>query len=197
MNSIEEKIKVFAISNQMAESALNRVEESFRVDLGRNLDVNEDKDKDDEYYPQFDHAIRAQARDMAVHYELFYCLEVSIRALVREKLRAELGEEWWDKADIPDGVRKNAKDNIQRDVDSGFTQRSDHEIDYTTFGELAEIVRKNWKHFADIFNSEKAFNRVMHSLNLLRGPIAHCSPLAEDEVVRLRLTLKDWFRLME
>lgn len=37
----------------------------------------------------------------------------------------------------------------------------------------------------------------MNSLNLLRGPIAHCSPLAEDEVVRLKLTLKDWFRLME
>lgn len=43
----------------------------------------------------------------------------------------------------------------------------------------------------------KAFTKVMGNLNLLRGPIAHCSPLAEDEVVRLRLTLKDWFRLME
>jgi len=32
--------------------------------------------------------------------------------------------------------------------------------------------------------------------NLLRGPIAHCCPLAEDEKVRLDLTVKDWFRLM-
>ena len=30
----------------------------------------------------------------------------------------------------------------------------------------------------------------------LRGPIAHCSMLAEDEIVRLKLTVKDWFRLM-
>ena len=37
----------------------------------------------------------------------------------------------------------------------------------------------------------------MTSLNQLRGPIAHCSPLAEDEVVRLELTVKDWSRLME
>jgi Family of unknown function (DUF5343) len=37
----------------------------------------------------------------------------------------------------------------------------------------------------------------MTSLNVLRGPIAHCCPLAEDEVARLRLALKDWFRLME
>ncbi len=37
----------------------------------------------------------------------------------------------------------------------------------------------------------------MTSLNMLRAPIAHCCPLAEDEIVRLRLTVKDWFRLME
>lgn len=192
---MDERIKVFAISNQMAERALDAVEDSFQLDLGR--EINSDQDRDEEYYPQFDHAIRTQAREMAVHYELFYCLEVSIRSLVRDKLQAELGANWWEAADIPENIRKSVKENVQRDVDSGFTQRSDHEIDYTTFGELAEIVRKNWSHFADIFNSEKAFNRVMHSLNLLRGPIAHCSPLAEDEIVRLRLTLKDWFRLME
>jgi hypothetical protein len=192
---MEEKIKVFAISNQMAERALDAVEHSLRLDLQREVATQDDKD--DDYYPQFSNAVRSDARQMAVHYELFYCLEVSIRSLIREKLQAELGETWWAAADVPDPVRKSVKENMQRDVDSGFTQRSDHEIDYTTFGELAEIVRKNWTHFADIFNSEKAFNRVMHSLNLLRGPIAHCSPLAEDEAVRLRLTLKDWFRLME
>lgn len=37
----------------------------------------------------------------------------------------------------------------------------------------------------------------MTMLNSLRGPIAHCSPLADDEVVRLRLAVRDWFRLME
>jgi hypothetical protein len=27
--------------------------------------------------------------------------------------------------------------------------------------------------------------------------VAHCSPLAEDEVLRLKLSVRDWFRLME
>lgn len=43
----------------------------------------------------------------------------------------------------------------------------------------------------------KAVERVMGNLSVLRGPIAHCSPLADDEVVRLKLTVRDWFRLME
>lgn len=192
---MEEKLKLFAMSNQMAERSLDYVEKELRLDLGRDFDP--EKDKDEEYYPQFDHMIRVQAREMAVHYELFYCLEVSIRQLVQEKMNAELGDDWWHKAVIPDHIKKNVTDNIQREIDSAFSQRADHEIDYTTFGELGEIVRKNWDHFGDIFNSQKAFNRVMNSLNLLRGPIAHCSPLAADEVVRLKLTVGDWFRLME
>jgi hypothetical protein len=39
--------------------------------------------------------------------------------------------------------------------------------------------------------------RVMATLNTLRNPIAHCCPLAPDEQLRLRLAVKDWFRLME
>jgi hypothetical protein len=86
---------------------------------------------------------------------------------------------------------------MQRELDSAVTLRSDFEIDYTTFGELGEIVRSNWSSFDAIFSSQKAFTKIMTSLNMLRGPIAHCCPLAEDEVVRLRLTLRDWYRLME
>lgn len=194
---MEDKIKIFVFSNQMAERALDGVEKGLQLDLKRDLGAGDMDEKDQDYYPQFTQSIRSQARDMAIHYELFYCLEVSIRTLVKEKLKSELGANWWSAAEVPDSIKKNVKDNIQREIDSSFTQRSDDELDYTTFGELGEIVRKNWGHFGDIFDSEKAFNRVMNSLNLLRGPIAHCSPLAEDEVVRLKLTLRDWFRLME
>ena len=194
---MDEKIKVFAFSNQLAERALDHVENTLKLNLHRDAGIPVGDDRDEDYYPQFAHHIRMEAQEMAIHYELFYCLEVSIRTMIKEKLQSELGVEWWNVCDIPEHIRKAVKENIQREVDSAFTQRSDDEIDYTTFGELGEIVRKNWAHFADMFNSEKAFNRVMNSLNLLRGPIAHCSPLAEDEKVRLQLTLKDWFRLME
>lgn len=81
--------------------------------------------------------------------------------------------------------------------DTGVTPRSQDPLDYTTFGELAEIIKSNWGVFGGIFSSVKAVERVMASLNTLRGPIAHCSLLAEDEVLRLQLGLRDWFRLME
>jgi len=42
-----------------------------------------------------------------------------------------------------------------------------------------------------------ALTKVLTGLTLLRAPTAHCAPLAEDEIVRLQLSLRDWFRLME
>jgi hypothetical protein len=189
-----EQIKLFAMSHHMVERDLDEVEKRLDLDLGRALGT--DPDKDEDYYPQFKQEVRKEAAAMAEHYELFYALETSIRDLVHEKLAAEHAANWWDSA-VPDFVKENVQKNMDRERDSGITMRSTERLDYTTFGELGEIVRKNWTTFTDTFNSEKAFTKIMTSLNLLRGPIAHCSPLAPDEVVRLRLTLRDWFRLME
>ena len=187
-------IKLFGMSHLLAERDLGLVEENLKLDLNRNIGLTDDRD--DNYYPQFSEMVRREAASMASHYEIFYCLEKSIRDLVCERLAAENGAAWWATV-VPQTVRDNVRKNMQREEESGVTIRSTREIDYTTFGELGEIVRANWQTFSDTFNNEKAFTKIMGNLNLLRGPIAHCSPLADDEVVRLRLTLKDWFRLME
>ncbi|MFO1488699.1 MAG: Swt1 family HEPN domain-containing protein [Verrucomicrobiota bacterium] len=189
----DESIKLFGMSAQMVERELDSIEATHKLDLQRGVETD---DADEDYYPQFDEKVRREASAMAAHYEMFYCLEQSIRELVGSKLADQHGESWWATA-VPQTVRENVRVNMQRERDSAVTQRSEREIDYTTFGELGDIVRQNWQTFSDTFNTEKAFTRVMNNLNVLRGPIAHCSPLAPDEVVRLRLTVRDWFRLME
>jgi hypothetical protein len=188
----EERIRLFGLGTAAMERDLDKVEQSLKVDLQRSVQDLEDE----EYYPQFDQALRQEASEMGKHYEVFYCLEKTIRTLVAETLNTAHGENWWA-SNVPEPVRKNAGDNAQRELDSGVTQRSDEEIDFTTFGELGEIVRSNWVDFDAIFSSQKAFTKIMTSLNILRAPVAHCCPLSEDEAVRLRLTVKDWFRLME
>lgn len=188
----DDRIKLFGMSHALVERDLDQVEKKSKLDLQRFVKET----KDEEYYPQFSHNLRLEATEMGKHYELFYCLERSIRKLVAETLESSYGEKWWDTS-ASDSIKKNVNDNMQKETDSGFTMRSEDEIDYTTFGELGEIVRKNWDSFDASFSSQKAFTKIMTSLNMLRGPIAHCCVLAEDEIVRLRLTVKDWFRLME
>jgi len=191
--SAEDVIKLFGITNQLIEHGLDRVEREQAIDLGRDHLPNANVDED--YYPQIESAIRAEAAQMAPHYEMFYSLETTIRANVRDQLAAQ-SDDWWETL-IPEAVRIDAEKVQQREKDSGVTPRSDDPIDFLTFGQLSDTIKSNWDIFAATFSSKKAVEKVMASLNVLRGPIAHFSPLAEDEVVRLRLTVRDWFRLEE
>jgi Swt1-like HEPN len=187
----EDALKLFVFSNQLAERELDRVESERELDLGRD---HRRAIGDEDYYPQIEQAIRMEAADMAPHYEIFYSLERTIRALVVDSLKSADGEDWWRNR-VPQTIRREAEKAQQREIDKAVTPRSDHPIDYMNFGELGQIIVANWDVFDQTFTSQKAVERVVASLNTLRGPIAHCSLLAEDEVVRLRLSVRDWYRL--
>ncbi|RJQ11380.1 MAG: hypothetical protein C4558_03430 [Dehalococcoidia bacterium] len=188
----EDQFKLFHVAHTMIDSDLRRVELEFGVDLGFHADTIVTAEDPD--YLQFPAAIRAEASAMGQHYELFYCLENSLRELVISRMSETFAEKWWDQ--VSDDVKDNAAANRKREADAGITPRSERPIDYTTFGELSKIIQSNWEVFGDMFNNRSGVTRVLSSLNLLRGPIAHCAPLAEDEVRRLRLSLHDWLRLM-
>lgn len=189
----ESKIQLFVLRNSLTENNLDKIEKKYDIDLGRK---EKEPIKEQEYYAQFDSAFRKESREMSKHYEIFYCLERSIRSLVVQLMKEKYKDNWWGER-VKEEIRKNVDSNIKREAESGFTERSEHTIDYTTFGELTVIVQENWEAFDNLFKNPKAFSKIMSSLNQLRGPIAHCCPLAEDEVVRLNLAVKDWFRLME
>jgi hypothetical protein len=191
-----ERIKAFGMTNQMLAEDLSRISRAHMVELGHLPTLPQTVE--DVYYPQFDAAVRATASAMAKHYEVFYSLEKSIRELVAQTIEdAEKREDWWSSLRVPANIQAEVAGRIQKELDAGVTRRSLDELDYTTFGELSVIIASNWDIFGGLFNSKKAVEKVMASLNALRNPIAHCSPLAEDEELRLQLTVRDWFRLME
>ena len=106
------------------------------------------------------------------------------------------GPDWWEQK-VPDAIKVDAKKAQRKEITSAVTVRSTDPLFYVTFGELGEIIKTNWDIFEDTLTDVRAVGQVLSRLNTLRAPIAHCCALAEDEVVRLRLSLKDWFRLME
>lgn len=193
MDNNENIIKLFGVTNQIAELDLNRIEQKYSIDLGRNKKVVR---KDNVYYPQFDLEVRNEAKQMAKSYEIFYCLEKTIRKMVSDTMKDTHGDDWWN-TKVPQHIRDEVKKRIKQESDAGVTIRSDEEIDYTTFGELGIIIKSNAVAFGDIFTNPNGIDRVMSNLNTLRAPIAHCSKLAEDEELRLQLSVRDWFRLME
>jgi Swt1-like HEPN len=190
------RVKAFGMTNQMVTEELTKIADANGLELGHLPRTPSSVEKN--YYPQFDAAVRAEAAEMAKHYEVFYSLEKSIRTLVSETIEeAVKSPDWWASSRVPPNIQAEVKQRIMKERDAGVTSRSSNELDYTTFGELSEIIISNWDLFGGPLYSKKAVVKVMASLNTLRNPIAHCSPLAEDEQLRLQLTVRDWFRLME
>jgi hypothetical protein len=139
-----------------------------------------------------------QAARMASYYKLFYLLENEIRSFIVDLLESGDDTNWWINK-VPEIIRQNANKNLERERREGIIPRSDRMIDYTTFGELGEIIRANWNVFGGVFSrhDKVGVEKVLQQLNMLRGPIAHCGVLGEDDVVRLKLVVRNWYRLME
>jgi hypothetical protein len=185
-------VRLFGMTNLSIEAGIRRVEQEQRVDLGH---IPAEKQPGDGFYAQFSEKLRNEAEMMQRHYAVFYCLENSIRELIIDRLQELYGSNWWDEH-APQAVRENCKKSRDKEVGAGFTPRSDQMIDYSTFGELGEIFKANADTFGEMFRDLTAVGRILANLNTLRGPIAHCKPLAGDEVTRLYLGMSDWFRQM-
>ncbi|TPM35448.1 Swt1 family HEPN domain-containing protein [Mesorhizobium sp. B2-3-5] len=141
---------------------------------------------------------RQQADRMGSYYKLFYLLENEIRSFIVDLIEASDESDWW-LTKVPENVRLNAAKNLERERREGIIPRSDRMIDYTTFGELGEIIKANWDVFGGVFSrhDKVGVEKVLQQLNMLRGPIAHCGVLGEDDVVKLKLVVRNWYRLME
>jgi len=190
-----DRIELFMLKCPVIEGELRRqlIEHNRGATLVKISDIDTGLDQ---YIKQFDLSIRNNASKMAQYYEIFYMLENDIRQLIADTLEAAHGPNWWDLR-VPQGPKDEAKKNREREEQAGVTARSEDEIDYITFGQLQEIIRSNWDDFAGIMSNQSAVIRVLSGLNMLRGTIAHCGTLAEDEVERLKLAIKDWFRVLE
>ncbi len=142
--------------------------------------------------------IRTAAIRMAEFYQIFYMLENDVRSFISEVLSEYKGDNWWSEC-APDDVQRYANSTKTRESKEGLPPRSDNWVDYLTFGHLGEIIKANWDVFGGLFpNCEiERLEKVVGRLNLARGPIAHSGYLPEDEVVRLKLAIRDWYALSD
>ena len=189
-------IRAFGMSCLQISLGMTNVEREFVIDLGHEQKAAIKNRKVAEY-EQFEATLRSQAARMSEFYEIFYCLENSIRKLVADIMIEHSGVDWWNSTRVDeDKIRKPAASRRKKEVDSGITPRSERLIDYTTFGELSQLITDNWDLFDPIFQSKTAVSNVSNQLNLLRGPIAHCNPTDELEQERLNLAVRTWFKIM-
>src|SRR5215469_2402955 len=99
-----EKVKAFVMTNQMLAEDLTRIASLNGLELGH-MPITSTA-VENAYYPQFEAAVRKEAALMGQHYEVFYCLEKTIRALVSATIKtAEKTENWWPSHRVPQNIK--------------------------------------------------------------------------------------------
>src|SRR5690242_8329437 len=116
-------IRAFGMSGLQMATGLHQIERQFSVDLG--FDQSPRKDRKTAEYEQFEAGLRSEAARMSEFYEIFYCLENSMRELVADIMIEAEGADWWSSSRVDEKrIREPADGRRKKEVDSGITPRS-------------------------------------------------------------------------
>jgi len=186
----EKLIKLFGMQNLLLESELRRLEASgIAIDHAKTIQTAEIVDVE-----LFESDILQEARQMADFYAIYYSLENSIRRLISGRLSEKFGANWW-KERVPKGIQDEVEKKQKEERDTAMSLRSEDPLSYTNFGELIGIFEANWNVFDDTLRSVKAMRAILSQFNKVRNLVAHSCALNEDEIMRFKLLVKDWFRI--
>jgi hypothetical protein len=139
--------------------------------------------------------LKTECIKMAESYQLFYFLENSIRYFILSEFKSEYpSKKWWNKA-VPRRIREEVQSRKTRERKNRWhVQRGSHNIFYTNFGDLKDIIINNWKIFKDFFPDQNWIISRFRDLELSRNIIAHNNPLPKKEIDRIEIYFWDWIK---
>ncbi|MDH3488299.1 MAG: hypothetical protein OEL82_09700 [Nitrosopumilus sp.] len=91
-SSISDKVEFFGMKNLILETELLKLEKNG-LEIGHADTIKKEEVVDPEL---FEIDIRKSAKKMADYYVLYYCLENTIRRMIKDTLFEKHGANWWD-----------------------------------------------------------------------------------------------------
>lgn len=136
-------------------------------------------------------------------YGILFVLENSIREFVERELSESYGDQWWSKVRKMKSLSKtvsSASDRKTKESDHWYhSKRGAHEIYYTDYVELLQIIRVFDAVFSKLFKKGAAKNLVgkLEELTPTRNVVAHNNPITAADLGRLKIHAHDWFSYMQ
>ena len=136
----------------------------------------------------------ANARATAVVYTAIAAFENSVRALVTKTLMEKYQEEWWEKG-VSNGIRERAQRRLEDEQSAKWhAQRGQDPINYTTFGDLKNMMHNNWDVFEDLIGSLPWASGIFDVIERSRNVIMHSGMLEREDIERLGVNIRDWVK---
>jgi hypothetical protein len=144
-------------------------------------------------FDMLDVEMLTDATRMSIVYRAIHAFENGVRQLVVSTMADAYQEEWW--ARVPDRIQKKVKTRM--DEDSKFRwhgTRGANEIMYCDFADLSSIIVTNWSHFEDILANLEWAKSILNTLEMSRNIVMHGGILADEDVERIGMNIRDWIR---
>lgn len=136
-----------------------------------------------------------EALHAAEAYKLFFVFEWYLRELVVEVLTDDSGNTWWDK--IPTNIQDEIK--LLEKTEEAKTWMAIGSRDKSalmTYPQLLSVIDHCWKnHFIEVIR-DKVLVQEARAISHLRNTICHMTDISDEEIQRIKQTMKDWFRMV-
>lgn len=141
------------------------------------------------------HSVRAATRASEA-YKLFFVFEDYLRQFIMEVLTKEGGTTtWWDH--VPQDVKDEvAKLEQTEEIKSWMALGSRDKSALMTLPQLLRVIDHAWKDGFDEIVRDKGLIQEARLLVHLRNTICHMSVLSDEEIDRIKQTMRDWFRVV-
>lgn len=127
-------------------------------------------------------------------YKLFFMFENHLREFVVEELSKD-GAVWWD-AVPPDVQQDVTKLEATEEDKSWMALGSRDKSALLTYPQLIRIIEQNWKNVFEELVRDRGLVAAVRNIAHLRNTICHMTEIPEEEVERVRQTMRDWFRVV-
>jgi Swt1-like HEPN len=134
------------------------------------------------------------SQTMAIVYTAIAAFENSVRAVVIKTLVDKFKEEWWEKG-VSNGVRERAQKRMEDEQSAKWhSQRGQDPVNYTTFGDLKNMMQNNWEAFEDQIGNLAWASGIFDVIERSRNVIMHSGMLEREDIERLGVNIRDWVK---
>lgn len=185
--SIDSRAALFLMLGQTAERAVGKLED---VIPGETLLLSPSYD----LAPLLPATVR-RATLASEAYRLFFVFENFLRNFVLDVLSKDASRSWWEY--IPVDVQTEVEKLEQNEeVKSWMALGSRDKSSLMTFPQLLRVIDHAWKDgFSDVVR-DKSLLQEARLIVHLRNTICHMSDIPDEEIDRIRQTMRDWFRVV-
>lgn len=179
-----------ALFLMLGQSADRVVRKSPDIAPPQSLDISNNFDLSDSLPVSVWRSVRA-----AETYKLLFVFEEYLRELVVSSLTEAFSEAWWDK--IPTDVQEYVSgleqtEETKRWMAIGSRDKSA----LLTLPQLVRVIDVNWKVTFEPVLRDRALLNEARTIVHLRNTICHMSEVSDEEHERIKMVMRDWFRIV-